>query len=233
MSVGQDELKLAAARQALDLVQDGMLLGLGSGSTAELFVQALGQRVAAGLRVAGVATSDRVAELARQHGVPLIESDDLPRLALTVDGADEIEPGTLGLVKGRGGALLREKLVASASDRLCIIADDSKLVGTLGEKVPVPVAIVPFGWQRTVERIARLGGTPVLRQAGPGPYVSDDGLYIADCRFGPIAEPARLGEALKELTGVVEHGLFLGLAWRALVASPTGVMTLEPRTVTA
>ncbi len=233
MTVGPDELKRAAARQALDLVEDGMLLGLGSGSTAELFVELLGERVAAGLHVTGVPTSRRVADLAHEHHIPLVADDDLPRLDLTVDGADEIEPRTLGLVKGRGGALLREKLVATASDRLCIIADDSKLVGSLGEKVPVPVAIVPFGWQRTADRIARLGGEPILRRAGTDPLVSDDGLYIVDCRFGPIAEPGRLSEALKSLLGVVDHGLFLGLAWRAIVAGASGVTVLEPGAVRA
>lgn len=233
MSVGPDELKRQAARQALDLIEDGMLLGLGSGSTAELFVQFLGERVAAGLRVRGVATSERVADLARQHGIPLVEQHDLPRLDLTVDGADEIEPRTLGLVKGRGGALLREKLVATASDRVCIIADDSKLVSALGEKVPVPVAIVPFGWRRTADRIAHLGGQPALRQAGDQPYVTDDGAYVLDCPFGPISEPGRLSESLKGLLGVVEHGIFLGLAWRAIVAGASGVTVLEPGAVQA
>jgi ribose 5-phosphate isomerase A len=233
MTLNPDELKRAAAQQALDLVEDGMLLGVGSGSTAELFVELLGERVAAGLHVTGVATSKRVAELARQHGIPLLPEDDLPRLDLAVDGADEIEPRTLGLIKGRGGALLREKLVATASDRLCIIADDSKLVERLGEKVPVPVAIVPFAWQRTADRIARLGGQPTLRQAGDGAFVSDDGLYILDCRFGPISEPGRLNDALKGLLGVVDHGIFLGLAWRALVAGPSGVAILEPGAVRA
>jgi ribose 5-phosphate isomerase A len=228
VSIGPDELKRAAAQQALDLVEDGMLLGLGSGSTAELFVALLGERVQSGLRVIGAATSVRVAELARQHGIALVADDDLPRLDLTVDGADEIEPRTLGLVKGRGGALLREKMVATASNRLCIIADDSKLVGALGEKTAVPVAIVPFGWRRTADRIARLGGQPALRLANTEPYVSDDGFYILDCRFGPISEPGRLSEALKGLLGVVEHGLFLGLAWRALVAGATGITVLEP-----
>ena len=233
MSDGLDGLKQAAAREALDLVQDDMVLGLGSGSTAELFVEALAGRVATGLRVRGVATSRRVAELAQRHQIPLIDGERLPRLDLTVDGADEIEPRTLGLVKGRGGALLREKLVAAVSDRVCIIADDSKLVGVLGEHLPVPVAVVPFGWQQTAERVARLGGVPTLRQDGSQPFVSDDGLYILDCRFGPIVQPARLSEALKETLGVVEHGIFLGLAWRAIVAGASGVTVFEPGRVPA
>jgi ribose 5-phosphate isomerase A len=233
MTAEPDELKRAAARRALDLVEDGMLLGLGSGSTSEQFALALGERVAAGLKVTAVATSTRVADLARQHGITVVGDDELPRIDLTVDGADEIDPRTFGLVKGRGGALLREKLVATASDRLCIIADDSKLVGALGEKVPVPVAIVPFGWRRTADRVARLGGDPILRRANGAPVVSDDGLYILDCRFGPISEPARVAAALKGLLGVVDHGLFLGLAWRVIVASASGVTVLEPRTVSA
>jgi ribose 5-phosphate isomerase A len=221
--------KQAAAQQAVSLVKDGMVVGLGSGSTAELFAALLGERVQQGsLRITGVPTSIRVGEIARQRGLQVVPLEEVTQIDLTVDGADEIETGALGLVKGRGGALLREKLVAAASRQLCIIADDSKLVTRLGEKIAVPVAVVPYGWRQTAERIRTLGGEPTLRLAGADPLVSDDHLYILDCAFGPIADPARLASDLKGTLGVVEHGLFLGLAHRAIVASANGITVLEP-----
>jgi ribose 5-phosphate isomerase A len=226
--------KLAAAQEAVMLVQDGMVVGLGSGSTAELFAALLGERVRQGdLTITGVPTSIRVAELASQHGLTVLPLEDVPRVDLTVDGADEIQTGTLGLIKGRGGALLREKLVAAASEQLCVIADDSKLVTRLGERFAVPVAVVPFGWRQTADRIRHLGGEPTLRQAGSGPLVSDDGLLILDCAFGPIPDPSSLARALKGTLGVVEHGLFLGMARRAIVAGAGGVTVLEPGKVSA
>lgn len=221
--------KLAAAEQASTLVTDGMTVGLGSGSTAELFAALLGERVRqVGLKITGVPTSIRVAGLAAQHGIPVVPLEDASRIDLTVDGADEIQTGTLGLIKGRGGALLREKLVAASSAQLCVIADDSKLVTRLGEKFAVPVAVVPYGWRQTAERIRRLGGEPTLRQSGNGPLLSDDGLLILDTAFGPITDPAGLAQALKATLGVVEHGLFLGMARRAIVASASGVTVMEP-----
>jgi ribose 5-phosphate isomerase A len=220
-------LKVAVAREAVRLVQDGMKLGLGSGSTAELFLIELGKRVTSGLRVVGVPTSDKVAALAEGYGIPLSTLADVGRLDLAIDGADEIQLGTLALVKGRGGALLREKLVAAAADRFCIIADSSKLVTRLAEKQPVPVAVVPFGWTRTAERIKALGGEPGLRLADGIPFISDDGLYILDCRFAPIEDAAALDTALKATLGVVDHGLFVGMAERAIVAGTDGVVTLE------
>jgi ribose 5-phosphate isomerase A len=229
---GVDPLKRAAALEALRLVEDGMTLGLGSGSTAEIFLDELAGRIASGFRIVGVPTSKRVGELAGARGIPLAELSDVTRIDLAVDGADEIETAALGLVKGRGGALLREKLVAATAARFCIIADDSKLVTRLGEKFAVPVAVVPFGWRQIAVRIRSLGGEPALRQAGAGPLVSDDGLYILDCTFGPIPDPARLAADLKGTLGVVEHGLFLGMAERAIVAGAGGVQVLEPRGVT-
>jgi ribose 5-phosphate isomerase A len=226
--------KLAAAQQAATLVKDGMVVGLGSGSTAELFAALLGERVRQGdLKLTGVPTSIRVGELAHQYGIPVAPLEEVAHVDLTVDGADEIETGTLGLIKGRGGALLREKLVAAASDQVCVIADDSKLVTRLGERYAVPVAVVPYGWRQTAERIRRLGGEPTLRQAGDAPLVSDDDLLILDCAFGPIADPDGLAAALKGTLGVVEHGLFLGMAHRAIVAGAGGVTVLEPGKVTS
>jgi ribose 5-phosphate isomerase A len=218
-------LKRLAAQRAAEYVRDGMVVGLGSGSTAELFVDELGERVRRGLRVVGVPTSGRAAARARAAGVPLTTLDEQPRISLTVDGADEIEPETLALIKGRGGALVREKMVAAVSEREIIIADDSKLVRTLGERQPVPVAVLPFGWQATAARLARLGCSPTLRRR-PGestPFETDDGLYVLDCPFGPIARPGHLAAEIKAQLGVVEHGLFVGLAHGALVAGSDGV----------
>jgi len=233
MTTTPEALKLVAARQAVELVKDGMKLGLGSGSTAELFLIELAARIADGLHITAVPTSEKVAAMARERGIPLAELSDVGRLDLTVDGADEILPRTLDLIKGRGGALLREKLVATDADRLCIIADSSKLVSRLGEQQPVPVAVVPFGWRQTADRIRDLGGDPSLRQSNGTPFRSDDGLYILDCRFQPIAEPARLADALKGLLGVVDHGLFVGIASQAIVAGDSGIVTMEARTVVA
>jgi len=226
-------LKHAAASEAVRLVQDGMVVGLGSGSTAELFLEVLAAKVAGGLQITGVPTSRRVAELAQGHGITIAHLEDVGRIDLTVDGADEIQRDSLHLIKGRGGALLREKLVAAATERVCIVADSSKLVARLGEQQPVPVAVVPFGWRQTADRIRQLGGEPTFRMQDSRPLVSDDHLFILDCHFGPITDPAALAAALKGQLGVVEHGLFLGLAERAIVASSEGITILEPETVAA
>jgi ribose 5-phosphate isomerase A len=232
--------KRAAAEHALAYVRDGMVLGLGSGSTAELFVAALGARVRGearggargGLRVVGVPTSERAAQLARDAGVPLATLEERPRVDLTVDGADEIDPRTFDLIKGRGGALVREKLVAVASGREIIVADDGKLVRALGERQPVPVAVVPFGWSGTAARLEELGCSVRLRRGADGtPSLTDDGHYILDCRFGPIGEPARLADRIKSVPGVVEHGLFIGRADLVVLGTGAGVKVLEPEEV--
>jgi ribose 5-phosphate isomerase A len=218
-----DRLKRAAALGALDLVRDGMVLGLGSGSTAEIAVAELGRRVRGGLRVVGVPTSRKVAALAERVGVPLTCLDERARLDLTIDGADEIDPHTFNLIKGRGGSLLREKLVAVATDLEIIVADDSKLVATLGERRPLPIEVVRFGWRQTGRTIERLGCRAELREVEGSPFISDEGHYILDCHFGPIAEPESLAREIKAIVGVVEHGLFIGLANRLIIASPAGV----------
>ncbi|HEY2595916.1 MAG TPA: ribose-5-phosphate isomerase RpiA [Chloroflexota bacterium] len=228
-----EHLKRQAALRALDHVTDGMLLGLGSGTTAEIFLEELGRRVADGLRIVGIPTSLQVARLAARHRIPLTDLDDGATIDLTVDGADEIDPRTLNLVKGHGGALVREKLVAVASQQELIIADASKLVQRLGEHGPVPVAVVQFGWQHTARAIERLGARPERRLGDDGrPFVSDDGLYILDCHVAPIDAPQALARALKEVVGVVEHGLFLGLAQKAIVAAEDGVQELDRPTPT-
>lgn len=223
----RERQKRAAAARAVDSVLPGMVLGLGSGSTAEFALEVLAARVAQGLRVVGIATSRRTELLARRLGVTLTSFADHRRLDLTIDGADEVERTTLNLVKGLGGALLREKIVAAASDRMIVIVDEAKLVDSLGAHVPIPVEIVPFGWQIVLERLSGLGATPVLRRAGHEPFVTDGGNYIADCAFPAISDPAALERQLAGLTGVVESGLFIGRAGAVIVGRRSGVEILE------
>lgn len=220
--------KRAAAERAVAEIEDGMVLGLGSGSTAELAITALARCVAAGLRVTGIPTSERSAALARRLGVPLTTFAEHRRLDLTIDGADQVERGTLALVKGLGGALLREKIVASASRRMIVVVDESKLVDRLGDHTPLPVEIVRFGWEAVMDRLAALGSRPELRHLDGAPFVTDNGNYIADCRFTSIADPAQLEAQLAAIVGVVESGLFLGLASKVVVGSRHGVEVIEP-----
>ena len=222
-----DAQKLAAAQAALDFVEPGMRLGLGSGSTAAKFVDLVGARAAEGLDVLCVPTSETTRSQALELGIPLSTLDETPELDLTVDGADELD-AALRLIKGGGGALLREKIVAAASARMVVIADQSKRVETLGQ-FPLPVEVTPFGLRATlnlVERTARNAGCEGrvgLRQAGPGNhFVSDGGNHIIDCAFGKIANPEGLAAALSDIPGVVEHGLFIGFADAAVVAGAEG-----------
>ncbi|MFN3764969.1 MAG: ribose-5-phosphate isomerase RpiA [Aliihoeflea sp.] len=224
-------LKIEAARVALSHVEDGMKLGIGTGSTAEEFVRLLAVRVSDGLRIVGVPTSERTAELCRDLGVPLATLDEEPALDLTIDGADEIGPG-LSLVKGGGGALLREKIVAFASQRMIVIADASKVVDTLG-KFPLPIEVNAFGLGATriaiEEAAGRLGlsGKISLREKNGERFVTDGGHVILDASFGRIPDPLALSDALHAIPGVVEHGLFLDLADLAVVAEPDGVKTID------
>jgi ribose 5-phosphate isomerase A len=221
-----DQLKRAAALRALELVRDGMVLGLGSGSTADICLIELGKRVRDGLRVSGVPSSERTARLASQLGVPLTSLELHDRLDLTIDGADQVEPRGFNLLKGRGGALLREKLVARASDQEIIIADESKLVGRLGGDRSLPVEIVQFGWRQTARELERLGCRAALRLNGESPFVSDEGHYLLDCHFPPIDNPASLADAIKAIVGVIEHGLFIGLADLLIIGGQAGVRVL-------
>ena len=226
-----DEERRRAAEAALEDVRPGMKLGLGSGRTAEQFVRLLAERVRGGLAVVGVPTSARTAELARAEGIPLATLDDEPVLDLVVDGADEVDP-QLRLIKGGGGALLREKIVASASARMIIVADEGKLVDALGA-FPLPIEIVPFGAtpiRLAIERmVARLGlsGSMAWRRAGAGPYVTDGGNHILDVSLGRIEDPERLAQELDSMPGVVEHGLFIGLASLVVVTGSDGVTRLS------
>ncbi|MGH6944282.1 MAG: ribose-5-phosphate isomerase RpiA [Geminicoccaceae bacterium] len=223
----QDQLKRAAAEAAVAELEDGIVLGLGSGSTAAFALEALAERVTNGLRVAGIPTSEHTAARARELGVPLTCFAEHRRIDVTIDGADEVEVGSLNLIKGRGGALLREKIVASASRRMVVIVDEGKLVDRLGRRAPVPVEIVAFGWQVTLDRLADLGIAPTLRMTADQPYRTDSGNHIADCAFGEIDDPAGLERRLAAITGVVESGLFISLAARVVVGTRSGVRVLE------
>jgi ribose 5-phosphate isomerase A len=219
-----EDQKRAAAARALEFVRPGMRLGLGSGSTAKHFVELLAQRVGAGLDVITVATSEATHSDAERLGIPLTTLDETPQLDLTVDGADEIAPD-LSLIKGGGGALLREKIVASASARMIVIADELKWVSSLG-RFPLPVEVVPFGLGATVG----CSGPALLRRAKDGhAFVTDGGHWILDAAFERIADPKSLAERLDGIAGVVEHGLFIGLAHAAIVAGPSGVRVVERR----
>ncbi len=221
--MADDELKRAAAEAALDLVEDGMTLGLGTGSTARWFVAGVGRMVATG-RLSGVRcvpTSRATAEQATNLGLRLVE---LPRAGvdLAVDGMDELSP-SLDAVKGLGGALLREKMVASAADRFVLVGDSSKLVTRLGEKAPVPVEVVRFGLERTLAVLGTLCDDASVRGSGEDIYLTDNGNHVIDCGFGAEFDPEELRAELCEVPGVVDHGLFLGMADLAFIAGPGGV----------
>ena len=222
--------KRQAAERAVALVRPGMRLGLGTGSTARHFVDLLGAEVRKGLEIVGVPTSEATARQARELGVPLTTLDETPELDLMIDGADEID-GALRLIKGGGGALLREKIVAASSRRMVVIADASKRVAQLG-RFPLPIELVPFGAGATVRRIERavaalgLAGPLTLRRQAGALFVSDGGHYILDCAFGAIVDPEALARALAFIPGIVDHGLFIGMASAAIFAGPAGVEVL-------
>lgn len=226
----QSEWKKAAAVAAAALVTDGMVVGLGTGSTAAFVVAELGRRVASeGLSIIGIPTSERTGEQARGLNIPLTTFAERQKIDLTIDGADEVERETLHLVKGLGGALLREKIVAAASTHMAVIADETKMVDHLGMKTAVPVEVVPFGWEVTQEKLKALGCQPKLRTGPDGakPYVTDGGHYILDCAFGKIEKPKELARHLDHTVGVVEHGLFLDFAWQVFIGGKNGVKVLK------
>jgi ribose 5-phosphate isomerase A len=223
MSLDRDHLKRAAAQRAVEFVESGMIVGLGTGSTASFVVEQLAARVACGLSVIAIPTSENTAALAHRLGIPLATFAEQRRIDLAIDGADEVERRTLDLIKGRGGALLREKIVAAASRRFIVVVDQEKLVDRLGEHAPVPVEIVQFGWQATAASLAKLGADPELRQSGGQPFVTDGGNFILDCHFGPLDDPPRLERQIKMAVGVVESGLFIGRSSAVVVATESGV----------
>jgi ribose 5-phosphate isomerase A len=221
-----DQEKEAAARASLRFVEDGQIVGLGTGSTAAYFIRLLGERVKDGLRVRGIATSVRSEALAKSLGIPLTNLDECQEIAVTVDGADEVDP-QLRLIKGGGGALLREKIVASATRELVIVADASKRVATLG-RFPLPVEVIKFAQTLVTKRIAGLGAEVRLRRNDDGkPYLTDENNYILDCHFGQISDADGLARALSDMPGVVEHGLFIRMASVVLVANEGEVVELR------
>jgi ribose 5-phosphate isomerase A len=226
MSVNLGHEKELAARASLRFVQDGQIVGLGTGSTAAHVVRLLGERVREGLKIKGIPTSSRTRELAVSAGIPLTTLDEFQQIDVTIDGADEIDP-ELRLIKGGGGALLREKVVASASKKLVIVADSSKQVATLG-RFPLPVEVVGFAQALVAKKIQALGATVKLRQSGDGkPYLTDEGHHILDCSFGRISDPPALARVLSDMPGVMEHGLFIGMASVALIGKGEEVIEVE------
>lgn len=227
-TVNLNVFKQQAAEQAVGLIKSGMILGLGAGSTATIALHLLAQRLKNGelKEIIGVPCSAQIEQLARQLGVPVTTLDDQPLLDLTIDGADEIDPD-LNLIKGGGGALLREKMVAQASRREVIVADESKLSPRLGSHWAVPVEVIPFGWKAQVRFLESLGAVAKLRlRQDSTTYQTDQGNFIVDCNFGPIAQVKELALKLQERAGIVEHGLFLGIATQAIVAGANGVRHL-------
>lgn len=221
-----DSEKEAAARASMQFVRDGQIVGLGTGSTAAHAVRLLGERVATGLKIRGIPTSTRTKELAEAAGIAIATLDEFQQIDVTIDGTDEFDP-ELNLIKGGGGALLREKVIASASKQLVIIADSSKQVSMLG-KFPLPVEVIPFAQAVVAKRIEALGASVKLRQYAYGnPYITDEGHHILDCSFGQIPDPPALARQLKTIPGIVEHGLFIDLASVVLVAKATQVVELR------
>ncbi|MBV8912190.1 MAG: ribose-5-phosphate isomerase RpiA [Acetobacteraceae bacterium] len=224
---GQDALKRQSAEAAVAEVRDGMVLGLGTGSTAKIAVDLIGAKVAEGMHLIGIPTSEHTAAQARALGVPLGELGEHPEIDLTIDGADEVHTGTLDLIKGLGGALLREKIVAAASRRMVVIVDESKLVPELGRGARLPVEVVPFGWQATMRHLQRAGADAQLRRDEAGaPFRTDNGNHILDCAFA-IPDPAGLQARLSMIPGVVETGLFVGLASRVIAGTASGPRILD------
>lgn len=219
-----ERLRLIGERAAAE-VPDGALVGLGTGSTANAMLTALAVRIRDGLAVAGVATSQETIRRCGELGIPLVTLDEIDRLDLGIDGADEIDP-QLNLVKGKGGALLYEKIVAERVERFIVIASSEKIVDRLGTRLPLPVEVIPFGHTHTQGAIARIGLEPALRRNADGtPFVTDGGHYIFDCASNGIADPGSLAATLKAITGVVEHGLFVGMATMALTIDEAGTIT--------
>ncbi len=226
--IAVEELKRQAGDRAADYIRDGMVIGLGSGSTARYATLCIGQKLRSGELhdIVGVPTSEETATLARAEGIPLTTLEQHGHLDITIDGADEVDPD-FNVIKGLGGFLLREKIVAYATRQEIIVVDESKLVELLGTKSPVPVEVIRFGWRNTQTALERTGARPVLRQANGKPYLTDEGNYILDCHYPGIAEPCTLSTQIKAIPGVVETGLFLGMVHCVVVAAADGIRIME------
>ncbi len=220
------DLKEVAAREAVRHVRDGMVVGLGSGSTASIAIRLLGEKVKQGWKIVGVPTSRESEDLGRAVGIPIGELKDYHAVDVTIDGADEVDP-ELNLIKGLGGALVREKIVASVTKMEIIIVDESKLVDHLCQKAPLPVEIVKFASESTMRRLERFGCVPKLREKNGMVFITDNGNIIADCRFSRIDDPRKMESDLNLVPGVVDNGLFVGLAHKVIVASKDGVRTID------
>ena len=214
--------KKLAGEAAVDLVKDGMVIGLGTGSTVRYFIEGIGKKVAEGLKVIGIPTSVQTEKIARKAGIEITTLQEHSKLDLTVDGADEVD-SELNLIKGMGGALFREKIVAKAAKRFVVVVDSSKLVRLLGEKTPVPVEVHIFGWKATSDWLRSKGCLPALRKSGQNPYLTDNGNFIIDCHFGAIPDPAGLESQLNNVPGAVENGIFTGIVDHVIVAKGDSV----------
>ncbi|PAV30918.1 ribose 5-phosphate isomerase A [Virgibacillus profundi] len=221
----KDKVKKLVGEASVEYIKDGMNIGLGSGSTVYWMVKKLGKLVEVGLDIKGIPSSNQTAEWAEQFGVSLTDFSHVKQLDLTIDGADEVDQD-FQLIKGGGGALFREKVIAAAAKELIIIVDKSKMVTQLG-KYPLPIEVLPFGWQMTANEISRLGCVPQVRKKAGGPVVTDNGNYILDCPFKLISNPRKLDEELKRIVGVVETGLFIGMADKIIVGDGDGIRTMN------
>ena len=221
-----DEPKKRAAERALELVCDGQVIGLGTGSTAKFAIEGLGRLVEKGLLVKGVPTSIATERMARELAIPLVDLNEASAIDITIDGADEVDPD-FNMIKGGGGALTREKLVALASTRRVILVDATKLVSKLGQSRQLPVEVLPFAWTLSARLLTDLGSVTTIRDQGGMPFVTDNGNYILDCAFGPIDDPAALEKRIKLLPGVIECGLFIGIADTLVIGFDDKVETRE------
>ncbi|MFO0774954.1 MAG: ribose-5-phosphate isomerase RpiA [Nitrospiraceae bacterium] len=217
-----DTLKQQAAQRAVEFVEDGMVVGLGTGSTAKHVIAALGQRVRTGLRIHGVPTSSETAALATAAGIPLLEAERAWTLDVAIDGADQIDP-QFNLIKGGGGALLKEKIVAASARRFVVVADHTKQVPHLGKAFPLPIEVIPFGWGSTARHLEQIGGTAQLRTKDGQTFRTECGHYIVDLTIGPLDDPAEWERRLHTIPGVVETGLFVGRTHVVILGTPTGV----------
>ena len=222
----KERFKQMAAEKAVEEIQPGAIVGLGTGSTVYYVLLALGEKVRDGLNITGIATSKQTETISAKQGIPLSTLAERPVIDLTIDGADEIDP-SLNLIKGGGGALVREKIIAHASKRLVIVADESKLVSVLGTTFALPVEVLQFGWEATQTAINNICGKSTMRYSGEKPFLSDNGNYILDCRFGMIRQPAQIELQLNNLPGVVENGLFVSRADKAIIGTTSGVEIRE------